>query len=507
MKRFWTIWEEQKDFLFSLALHYTDDHHDAQDLLSDLMLKASCNINKKLLRTNPQGWMVKLLKNIYFDQYRRGNKRQINIIFTDKLDGLDKYMDLAVQTPLDRIYSQELSQFIEGCLRNAPAYRSLVTRLYFSGTPYSALAESFEISNDNLRKMIQLSRHEISQELEYYYSEKKEHEPVRKRNNKQKKLYPHLIKLKISGDVHYFNFVCECPPGRLEQKEKTIKKYLVSHSHSPKQQLALVQNLCSQGKVDQGLRILKDLRLNNYHSEKLYDLLINLLFLLNRKKELNEVITKALDLLPAASSKLHAWNMLVKGRLKEAETLIKVHSTSLPLDISSRLLLIKIYDLQGKDMAVYTECENVNTLSPDHPEIFTYHLKNKLDFEGFYEAREYARKQYELFPTSAIPCFFYLYFLLSEGYDLSCPKLATLYNFVRKRFLWHPDLALIKAFLYPGKVHKILERRSRDYPDCTLSKHYLALFCKWNSELPNLNRYDERHFSIIKKILQDKKPV
>lgn len=500
-QNFWSLWEHHKDFLHSICNHYTGNYHNAEDLLSDVMLKACTSIREQELPSNSKAWLRSLLKNTFIDKYRKGHKRKIHISYVNDIKIFDNEEVKTYSNPLGKIIEDEVYKLIESSIQKMPPLRKLLTRMYYSGYSYKEIAQSYEIKADNLRKMIQLSRHELLNDLKLYQNG----DPVNAEIQNDRKLFLHLIKIKHNQSQHYLNYVSYLPPNRLEQKENTIKKYLKTHPKSYDRQVRLVVNLCSQGKVYQALELLQALIMNNQHCEDVYKLTIKLLYLLDRKGEIAKYVCKAEGLSPLLSSSLYIWDLLAKGKLLQAEATLKANFKENSTNVNRRLQLIQLYDLQGKDLEAYTECEKIHIVYPGHPEIYLIHLENKFYFDGFYEACKFAEKEYKRHPESAIHCFFYLHFLLSEGSDLSKPDQITLFNHVRKKYFWHPDFSLLKAMLSPDKKVRILKRRCNDHPDCALSHYYFSEFTGCETELVELNSQEKTHISIIRMIYEEQR--
>ena len=499
-KDFWDLWESKKRFLFGLSIAYTKNYHDAQDLLSEVKIKASGKINKKILDENPNGWLVKILKNTYINQYRHDHKRQIKVTYIEKED-LDYSLDNFISpTLLDEIYERELYACVESCLKRMPPRRRHITRLFLSGYKYREICNSYGLSLDAVRQMIKLSRNEISRKIESLHLETLVEEINEPSSSKNKRLYSHLIQYTEAGVTHSHFLVNFLPPGRLEQKAITLRKYISLHDHSSDRKLQLAFNLCSQGKLEEALIILETLRNTYYFCEDVFELQIKLLFILNRKEEAVKVAHQAIKNLSFNHCKFYAWCMLAQEHYTYAENFIKANIRSEIPEITLRLLLVRVYEFQGKAMEAYIESTKVYSLSNYNPDIFLFHLKNKLFFDGYKTARKFAEEQYNHDKMSAANCLYYLHFIVKEN-DLGTDKKSiALLNKVRKRYFWHPDFTLMKVFLNPEKTDKIIQRRCSDYPDCALSSHYYALLKDVKIDLPALSFQEKIHLHIVRMI-------
>lgn len=499
-EEFWDLWEDQKKFLLSVCLKYTENYHNAQDLLSEVMVKAYKKVTRQILDTNPGGWLVQLIKNTYIDQYRHTRKCQVRICYTSNCDRFISENDDSALTPIDKIFLKEVWQYLEKGFESIPPRRRHFTKLYFSGYSYNEICNSFDVTPEALRQMICLSRHEMRKSLESYQNGK----ALKKSKKEGIKYYNHILQHQENGYIHYFDFVSKCSPNRLKQKAENLLKYVASHPNSNDGKFKLAINLSSQGKIYSSLKILRDLISSNYLSEEVFDLQIKLLNILQREEEIIRSTEKAISLLPGVPCRFYVWQSLAKGDLERAESIIKANLSPETNNLTLHLLLVKIYQLQGKKLEAYAECEEIHQYHPWHPEIYNCDLENKIIFDGYFEARGFAMQYLKHNPTSAIGCLNHLHFLVSSGQQRDNSELSTLFTNVRKRYNWHPDFALIKALLTPEKTNKILVRRCADYPSCALSKHYLNLITPINTPLPDLTAEESNHLSLIKIIYTGK---
>lgn len=67
--------------LYSAALRATKNHHDAEDLLQEVFLKAFRNEEQYQAGTNLRAWLHRILKTIYIDSYRKKARRLDEVEF------------------------------------------------------------------------------------------------------------------------------------------------------------------------------------------------------------------------------------------------------------------------------------------------------------------------------------------------------------------------------------------------------------------------------------------
>lgn len=500
LHKFWGIWKKYEDLLFNKCLSYTENYHNAQDLLSEVMQKAYAKKNTHILKSNPGGWLFKILTNLYFDKYRRTFKSGTHLTYTGNPELLDKERFLTSSTPLNKIINDEFHECIQACLEEMPPRRRHIARLYFLGYSYKEICFSYDLQPEAVRQAIQLCRSQIRKAVEHYQADYKNLPEKNDNRLKSKTLHLHLFRYQCLGITHYNYIVNSIPAYRLKQKEQSLCKYIQSHSTSSTRKVILAFNLSSQGKLNEALKILKDLIAEGYFCDEVFTLTIKILFLLNKKPKILELVDLAIKNLPSVPNKFYVWWMMSQKQYKYAEHFLKSNIMQGAPDIESRCLLVQIFEFQDKNMEAYLEGERVYSFSLNNPDIFIYHLKNLLILDGYKTARQFVKEQYRHANLSDLDSFYYLHFLVNEGNNSTRKEFITMFNKVRKKLFWHPDFALIKAIISPDRKVKILQRRCADYPACALSKYYLEIFTGQKTEVSALNYHEKIHLTIIKMI-------
>ena len=57
--------------LYGMALKYTHDESEAEDLVQDSMIKAYNNFDSYVEGTNCRAWLFRILTNTFINKYRR----------------------------------------------------------------------------------------------------------------------------------------------------------------------------------------------------------------------------------------------------------------------------------------------------------------------------------------------------------------------------------------------------------------------------------------------------
>jgi RNA polymerase sigma-70 factor, ECF subfamily len=69
--RFHEMVTAETDTLYRLALHFTRNRADAEDLVQDTFFRAWRSFHTLQPGTNPRAWLATILRHAYFDRYRR----------------------------------------------------------------------------------------------------------------------------------------------------------------------------------------------------------------------------------------------------------------------------------------------------------------------------------------------------------------------------------------------------------------------------------------------------
>lgn len=504
-KTFWEIWEENKGYVFNVCLILTNRHYqDAQDLHSEVMLKASLKSVKELPKVNARSWLSNLASNTFIDKVRRKERRESKFNHYGSVKDLEKICQNRQSSPLDKLLENETSDCVEICLSNMPARRRHISNLYFSGYTYAELAETFLISEESARKMVQTSRDEVKN---YLLGQKsgQEQKCETKINSEELSTSLHLVTYKHSGETHYCSMASEVSMARLEQKAVSLKKYLTHHETSYDKKLILAEFLSLLGQFKEAITLLDELLQDGYHHHKVYDLKIAIYEILDNTPKILEVTENAQGNLITNTRVFEIQSLVAKERFDLAyQKIRRFTNDSLKLElIKLRLKLLLCLDRKEKALEL---CREINLRGQECPSCSKIHLELLLTLKGFQEAFKYVKEVYEKSPNSPIQVFLYLHFLIRLGKE-NQRDFKSAFTYVRKNYFRHPEIALIKALMFPFKALKILLRRTKDYPSCILSKAYLRLFNGANWQSLNLNSYEKQHIKILGMIHGDLRRV
>jgi RNA polymerase sigma factor (sigma-70 family) len=157
---FWQVWLTHHDYLRALALRYCSGHvHDAEDALSEAMVKAAPNFSSSAIR-NHRGWLVRLVHNACMDRHR-SNRRQSRL--AKDITDADAQSAPAVAIQPDRSPEELLSAFeqvgdLQRALHALPHFLAEPLLLYLDGRSDADIALSLNVTKEVVRKRRQIAR-------------------------------------------------------------------------------------------------------------------------------------------------------------------------------------------------------------------------------------------------------------------------------------------------------------------------------------------------------------
>lgn len=492
-ENFWEIWFKYKKAIFKTCQIYTSSHyHDAQDLMSEVMLKAYNKIKKqKKAISDPYNWFMRIIQNAYINRYNYNSR----YVFLENLDEALECNRNFSRSPYKELLGQEMEKQLKLSLQKLPPYQGHLARLYFEGQSYQEICNNYGISADNIRKIIQLSRQSLEQDIQRYKANFN-----RPEQRQEDKLHGHIIKIPKDGNLHYRLFYNAITADRLEQKICGLKNYLDQHPHASEKRFTLANMYAANSQIEEALKEIKHLLELNYYNEELYDLKVRLLLLQDKYIEVFDTAIDANKKLPLPSSKFNVWKLQAQLRYKDAEDFLKLQIRQEPTDLICRTLLVESYQNKARVKDAFDECRNIDAYDNYHMESLPSILLGKLNFESRNSAKNYVERFYKKHPKSILASLYLLHFYISEGLTLDNERVNRLFQKIRKRYSWHPDFSLAKAFLPSLNKNKTLQRRCDDYPKCALSKHYLSQFTSQKSPLPQLNSHERCHLDSVRLI-------
>ncbi|MEY3869804.1 MAG: hypothetical protein RLZZ338_3695 [Cyanobacteriota bacterium] len=205
---FWDLWEQHKDYLYRCCLRWIGNPNDAEDVLSQAMIKAWEKVQEMASPIKDfKAWLTKLTYNLCMDLHRQHYKNSSRI---ESLDAIyAEYQEELVsqeETPVLAATRRELEKFLLSAIDQLPPLlrETLIWHLQ-KELSYREIAEKQNISYENVRKRISQARAILRKKLQEYEGEEKtEVSPSPKRGKSQKVLPEKSLKtdsLVSSGEL------------------------------------------------------------------------------------------------------------------------------------------------------------------------------------------------------------------------------------------------------------------------------------------------------------------
>lgn len=182
---FWNLWEQHKGYLYRCCLRWSGNLNDAEDVLSQAMIKAWEKVQEMVAPIKDfKAWLTKLTYNVCMDLHRQRYKNGSKIESLDAISG--EYQEQWIspeETPDCAVTRRELDQFLRDAIEQLPPRLRTTFREYWQQElSYQEIAEKMNISYENVRKRISQARAILRQKLqEYEGKEKTEGTPTTKR--------------------------------------------------------------------------------------------------------------------------------------------------------------------------------------------------------------------------------------------------------------------------------------------------------------------------------------
>jgi RNA polymerase sigma-70 factor (ECF subfamily) len=132
-----------QDRLFSIALRFTGDARDAEELAQDAFVRAYRALEgydtRRILELNLRAWLATIVLNLCRNRARRRRPTEVAL---DVAAGPDPFADRRASSPADRYERRESAAYWAALVRELPErYREAVVLRHVDGLSYEELAE------------------------------------------------------------------------------------------------------------------------------------------------------------------------------------------------------------------------------------------------------------------------------------------------------------------------------------------------------------------------------
>ena len=163
-EKFQTSLMELQGNLLNFAYMLTSNRDAAYDLLQDTTLKALDNEDKYADNTNFKGWVFTIMRNIFINNYRRGQRAATVVDTTENLYHLNISQDSGIEAPEASFHASEISEAIDSF---ADEYR-IPFSMHVAGYKYNEIAEHMNLPLGTVKSRIFFARKKLQERFADY---------------------------------------------------------------------------------------------------------------------------------------------------------------------------------------------------------------------------------------------------------------------------------------------------------------------------------------------------
>ncbi|MGI9609645.1 MAG: sigma-70 family RNA polymerase sigma factor [Acidimicrobiia bacterium] len=158
-------WEEVANehgrFLYGLAYRLTGNHHDAQDVVQDVLIRVERGLSS-YRPGNIEGWLSRITTNAFLDRVRKSNRRPTVALPDDP----DRVMEGSAGADVE-LAQESLPDDLQQMLSElTPEYRVPVVLKDVVGFSYEEISDALEVPMGTVRSRIHRGRAQLRTALE-----------------------------------------------------------------------------------------------------------------------------------------------------------------------------------------------------------------------------------------------------------------------------------------------------------------------------------------------------
>lgn len=150
--------------LMSFAMKLTLNKDEAQDLVQDTNLRALKNEAKFVDASNPKGWLLTIMRNIFINNYRKTSRENTILDSSEELYHLNLSQDSGLSTPEGAFAMGEITAII----REFPAEYRRPFNMHIAGYKYEEIAEKLGMPLGTVKSRIFATRKRLREILKDY---------------------------------------------------------------------------------------------------------------------------------------------------------------------------------------------------------------------------------------------------------------------------------------------------------------------------------------------------
>lgn len=160
----------QLDALYSFALKLTRAKEDAEDLVSDTLLRAFQRWEQYRLGTNIRAWLFTILYHAFVSRKRRVDAREVQPLEDE--DGREVFEPVGEADPEGAFYDSFLDEEIVNAIQRLPdEYRSAVVMSDLHGLKYAEIANVLGVPEGTIKSRLFRGRRLLQAQLRGYAEE------------------------------------------------------------------------------------------------------------------------------------------------------------------------------------------------------------------------------------------------------------------------------------------------------------------------------------------------
>lgn len=160
----------QLDALYSFALKLTRGRDDAEDLVSDTLLRAFQRWEQYRLGSNIRAWLFTILYHAFVSRKRRVDAREVQPLEDE--DGREVFEPVGEADPEGRFYDSFVDQEIVDAIHSLPEeYRAAVVMSDLHGLRYGEIAQVLGVPEGTIKSRLFRGRRLLQAQLRGYAEE------------------------------------------------------------------------------------------------------------------------------------------------------------------------------------------------------------------------------------------------------------------------------------------------------------------------------------------------
>jgi RNA polymerase sigma-70 factor (ECF subfamily) len=161
--------------LYNMALRFTRNPAEAEDLLQDTLVRAFRFFHRYQPGTNAKAWLFKILRNGFINRYRRAQKRPEEVDFSKFEESFESALELRQRPkgPEEELLERSLDEPIEAALRALPEeYRSVLLLAVVEDLSYREIAAALDCPIGTVMSRLHRARKHMKARLMDYARER-----------------------------------------------------------------------------------------------------------------------------------------------------------------------------------------------------------------------------------------------------------------------------------------------------------------------------------------------